>query len=108
MSLRPLLIAGAPSVLLAALAAASLAGCGKLGQLEKPSALNGAGRSTTRQADEAARQAQDPQRPVDTIDPRDRTSDPAPPRALPIQGAGQDPFAPGPPGAFGNPFTNPR
>ncbi len=102
MTLRPLLVAGA-----AALAAVALAGCGKLGQLEKPSALNGAGHSTTRQADDAARQA-DPGRAVDTVDPRDRTSDPAPPRALPIQGAGQDPFAAGPPGAFGNPFTNPR
>jgi hypothetical protein len=103
MSLRPLLIAGA-----AALMATALAGCGKLGQLEKPSALNGAGHSTTRQADDAARRAQDPQAPMDTVDPRDRTIDPAPPRAVPIQGAGQDPFAAGPPGAFGNPFTNPR
>ena len=103
MSLRPLLTAGA-----AALMATDLSGCGKLGQLEKPSALNGAGRSTTRAADDAARRAQDPQAPMDTVDPRDRTIDPAPPRAVPIQGAGQDPFAAGPPGAFGNPFTNPR
>ncbi len=103
MSLRPLLIAGA-----AALMATSLAGCGKLGQLEKPSALNGAGRSTTRAADDATRHALDPQAPMDTVDPRDRVTDPAPPRAAPIESSGQNPFAPGPPGAFGNPFTNPR
>jgi hypothetical protein len=108
MNLRPLLIAGPPRILLALLVAGALSGCGKLGQLEKPSALNGSGHSTTRQADEAARQAQDPTHPVDTVDPRDRNTDPAPPRAAPIQGTGPDPFAAGPPGAFGNPFTNPR
>jgi hypothetical protein len=102
MSLRPLFIAGA-----ALLMAGALSGCGKLGQLEKPSALNGAGHATTRQADDAARQA-DPTHPVDTVDPRDRNTDPAPPRAAPIQGTGPDPFAAPPPGAFGNPFTNPR
>jgi hypothetical protein len=89
------------------LIAVALSGCGKLGQLEKPGPLNGAGHSTTRQADEAARQAQDPERPV-TIDPRDRSVDPAPPRAAPIESSGQNPFGAGPPGAFGNPFTNPR
>ena len=103
MTFRPLLIAGA-----AALIATGLGACGKLGQLEKPGPLNGAGHATTRQADEAARQAQDPQRPVDTVDPRDRNTDPAPPRAAPIEHGGQDPFAAGPPGSFGNPFTNPR
>jgi hypothetical protein len=103
MTLRPLFTAGA-----AALLAFSLSACGKLGQLERPGPLNGAGHATTRQADEAARQAQDPQRPVDTVDPRDRDTDPAPPRAAPIESSGQNPFAAGPPGAFGNPFTNPR
>lgn len=88
--------------------AAPLAGCGKLGQLEKPGPLNGAGRATDRQANEQQRQAQDPQRPVDTIDPRDRNVDPAPPRAAPIQGTGQDPFAFGPPGALPNVYQNPR
>ena len=88
MSLRTLTRAAAALVVLAA----PLGACGKLGELEKPGPLNGAGRATTRQADEAQRQAQDPQRPVDTVDPRDRTIDPAPPRAAPIEGSGQNPF----------------
>jgi predicted small lipoprotein YifL len=104
MSLRSLVTAGATVLVLAA----PLSACGKLGQLEKPSALNGAGRATDRQADEQQRQAQDPSHPVDTVDPRDRATDPAPPRTLPIQGSGQNPFAAPPPGAFGNPFDNPR
>ena len=108
MSLRPHLTVGAPRILLSLLIATALSGCGKLGQLEKPGPLNGAGRATTRQADEANRQAQDPSRLVDTIDPRDRTIDPAPPRAAPIESSGQNPFGAGPPGSFGTPFTNPR
>jgi hypothetical protein len=104
MSLRTFIRAGAALLILAA----PLGACGKLGQLEKPGPLNGAGRATERQADEAQRQAQDPSRPVDTIDPRDRSTDPAPPRTLPIPGSGQDPFSPGPPGALPDPYFNPR
>jgi predicted small lipoprotein YifL len=103
MSLRPLLATAAVLAM-----AASLAACGKLGQLEKPGPLNGAGRATDRQADEQQRQAQDPQRPIDTIDPRDRDTDPAPPRAAPIQGSGQDPFKTALPSALSNPYSNPR
>ena len=69
--------------------AAGLAGCGKVGQLERPGPLFGAERNSTRAADEAQRQ-QDPSRPVDTVDPRDRSTDPAPQSALP------------------DPYTNPR
>ena len=104
MSLRILILASAAAVALSA----PLAACGKLGELEKPGPLNGAGRATTRQADEQVRQAQDPQRPVDTVDPRDRTTDPAPPRAAPIEGTNPDPFRSGPPGALPSPYTNPR
>ncbi|MBS0333889.1 MAG: hypothetical protein JSS35_14065 [Proteobacteria bacterium] len=104
MILRPTLRLGLAVLLLGA----PLGACGKLGQLEKPGPLNGAGRATDRQATEQNRQATDPQRPVDTVDPRDRDTDPAPPRAAPIQGSGQNPFAQPPPGAFGNPFANPR
>ncbi|MFI4965053.1 MAG: hypothetical protein ACHP9T_06765 [Caulobacterales bacterium] len=85
-----------------------LAACGKMGDLQKPSALNGAGRATERQAEEQRRQAQDPNRPVDTVDPRDRTVDPAPPRTAPIEGSGQDPLQSRPPGALPDPFANPR
>ena len=102
MSLRTLIRAAAALVI----AGAPLAACGKLGDLQRPGPLNGAGRATDRQAEEQRRQAQDPQRPVDTIDPRDRTTDPAPPRAAPILGTGQSP--PPPPGALPNPYNNPR
>jgi predicted small lipoprotein YifL len=102
MSLRTLALASAALLM----ASAPLAACGKLGDLEKPGPLNGAGRATDRQAEEQRRQAQDPQRPIDTVDPRDRSTDPAPPRAAPILGTGQSP--PPPPGALPNPYDNPR
>ncbi|THD52154.1 hypothetical protein [Phenylobacterium sp.] len=104
MTLRTFIRAGAALLILST----PLAACGKLGQLEKPGPLNGAGRATDRQAEEQQRQAQDPQRPVDTVDPRDRSTDPAPPRTLPIPGSGQDPFASSPPGALPDPYANPR
>ena len=104
MSLRTVILAAAA---LAALSA-PLAACGKLGELEKPGPLNGAGRATTRQADEASRQAQDPQRPVDTVDTRDQAIDPAPPRTLPIPGSGQNPGQTAPRGALPDPYANPR
>lgn len=104
MSLRTLIRTGAVLLILGT----PLGACGKLGELEKPGPLNGAGRATVRQADEQQRKAQDPQRPVDTIDPRDRDTDPAPPRTLPIGGSGQDPLAPGPPGVLPDPYENPR
>ncbi|MDB5435749.1 MAG: hypothetical protein JWR47_2006 [Phenylobacterium sp.] len=104
MTLRTFIRTGA--VLLAL--GAPLGACGKLGDLQKPGPLNGAGRATDRQAEEQRRQAQDPQRPVDTIDQRDQTTDPAPPRTLPIEGSGQDPLSPGPPGALPDPYANPR
>ena len=88
--------------------AALLAACGKMGALERPGPLFGNESATTREADEAQRQAQDPSRPVDTIDPRDRTTDPAPSRTLPIEGSGQNPTASGPQGALPDPYANPR
>ena len=103
-NLGPLILAAAACLALSA----PLAACGKLGDLERPGPLNGAGRATTRQADEQQRQAQDPQRPVDTVDPRDRATDPAPPRAAPIVGGPQDPFKSAPPGALPNDYANPR
>ena len=64
------------------LLAAPLAGCGKMGPLEAPGQLH-VERSTDRTTTEQQRQATDPQRPVDTVDPRDRDTEPAPPRTLP-------------------------
>jgi predicted small lipoprotein YifL len=104
MTLRTLVLLGCAGAALAA----PLAACGRLGDLEKPSALNGADRATTRKADEKARQASDPQRPADTIDTRDRSIDPAPPRTLPIPGTNPDPSRSGPPGALPDPYSNPR
>ena len=87
--------------------AAALAGCGKVGELERPGPLFGAERNTTKDADNAQR-AQDPSRPVDTVDPRDRTTDPAPPRTLPIPGTNRSATDAAPQGALPDPYTNPR
>ncbi|HEX2561163.1 hypothetical protein [Phenylobacterium sp.] len=89
------------------IAATALAGCGKTGELQRPGPLFGAGRATTADADEAER-SQDPSRPVDTVDPRDRTADPAPPRTLPIEGGPQDPGRAPPQGVLPDPYNNPR
>jgi hypothetical protein len=93
---------------LAAAAAASLAACGKTGELKRPGPLFGQGRATTRAADEQTRQAQDPSRPVDTVDPRDAITDPAPPRTVPIRGQSPDPTGQRPQGALPDPYANPR
>lgn len=99
--------AGAAALCALAAAAVALSGCGKLGELERPGP-HGQARATTRQADEAAREGQDPNRPVNTVDPRDNQVDPAPPRTLPIPGSGPDPFGQPPPTAMSNPYANPR
>jgi hypothetical protein len=103
MSLRHLILAAAALAITAPLSA-----CGKMGELERPGPLNGAGRATTRQADEKERQATDTSRPVDTVDARDRAIDPAPPRTLPIPGGPNDPNALPPRGALPDPYANPR
>lgn len=87
--------------------AAGLAGCGKVGQLERPGPLFGAERNTTQDADNAQRQ-RDPSRPVDTVDPRDRDIDPAPPRTLPIPGTNPSANDVAPPGVLPDPYANPR
>ena len=88
--------------------AAPLAACGKMGQLERPGPLNGVATATTKGSDEAVRQATDPNRPVDTIDPRDRSIDPRPPRTLPIEGTSPDPNRVAVPGSLPDPYANPR
>lgn len=80
---------------------APLGACGKLGQLQRPGPLNGVGPAPDRDV-------QDSTHPIDTIDPRDRDTAPAPPRTAPIDGSGQNPFALPPPGALPSPFDNPR
>ena len=88
--------------------AAGLAGCGKVGQLERPGPLFGQERNTTKDADNAQRNAQDPSRPVDTVDPRDRSTDPAPPRTLRIPGTNPSATDVAPPSALPDPYANPR
>ena len=101
MSLRLLAISSALAL------AAGLGGCGKVGQLDRPGPLFGAERNTTKDADDAVRKG-DPTRPVDTVDPRDRSTDPAPPRTLPIPGTNPSATDAPPPSALPNPSSNPR
>ena len=103
--MSPLKSAGALA-LSALVLALGLAGCGKVGQLERPGPMFGADRNGGG-ADGAERQ-QDPNRPVDTVDPRDRSTDPAPPRTLPIPGTNPSATDVAPPGALPDPYSNPR
>ena len=91
------------SVLTALALAGGLAGCGKLGSLERPGPMFGHGQGAANQP----RQQQDPNRPVQTIDPRDTSGTPAPPRTQPIQGQAPDPFGVPPQGALPDPYANP-
>ncbi|HEV2530780.1 hypothetical protein [Phenylobacterium sp.] len=85
------------AALLAAVAlSGGLAGCAQMG-------LGGHGAGAGNQP----RQAQDPNHPTATIDPRDQSASPAPPRTLPIPGSGQNPTASGPQGALADPYSNP-
>ena len=95
---------------LAALAfAAPLSACGRMGELERPSPLNGPGRAVNTKATDAAdARAQDSSRPLDTIDARDQATDPRPPRTLPIPSSGSDPFRQPPQGSLPNPYANPQ
>jgi hypothetical protein len=89
-------------VVLLALSAATGA-CGKLGDLERPGPMFGHPVGAANKP----RQQQDPNRPVQTIDPRDQSATPAPPRTLPIPGQSPNPTASGPPGALPDPYANP-
>ena len=86
-----------------ALLAGGLAGCGKLGSLERPGPIFGHATGAAAQP----RQQQDPNRPVQTIDPRDESATPAPPRTLPIPGQAPNPTAVAPQGALPDPYSNP-
>jgi hypothetical protein len=83
----------------AAFIAAGLAGCGKLGALERPGPIFG-GKSN-------ADAGPEPTRTVRTVDPRDRNSDPAPSRTVPIDST-SNPTASGPAGALEDPYARPR
>jgi hypothetical protein len=91
----PLIIAGAALLILGS----PLAACGKLGELQKPSALAGGKHAGDRKKPDAAK-------PVETVDPRDHAIDPTPLGGPHIQSSGQNPLEG--PGAFPNPDANPR
>ena len=80
-----------------------LAGCAQMGSPHHPGSIFGRGAGAANQT----RQEQGPNRPVQTIDPRDESGTPAPPRTLPIPGQSPDPFAVAPPGALPDPYANP-
>jgi hypothetical protein len=83
---------------------AALSACGKMGTLERPGPLFGHGEGVSHRP----RQQQDPNRPVQTVDPRDQTATPAPPRTLPVPGQSPNPLgAPPNPGALPDPYVNP-
>ena len=90
---------------LALAALVALAGCGKMGPLERPGPILGDAGAAPAAAPPAG---QDPNRPVSTVDPRDRTTNPAPPRSVPIEGGPNDPNATAPQGALPDPFARPR
>ena len=86
--------------------AIGLTGCGKVGQLERPGPMFGRGAGSP--ADLEAARTQVPSRPVETVDPRDRSTDPSPPRTLPIPGSGPSATSVAPPSALPDPYANPR
>lgn len=93
---------------LTGLAAAALAGCGKMGPLERPGPILGEPAGTTSAAVAGQSEVRDPGRPVQTVDPRDQVTDPAPPRTLPVPGTSPNPTAPSPPSALPDPYARPR
>jgi hypothetical protein len=58
--------------------ATGLSACGKVGQLERPGPMFG--KASAAPADVDGARPQDPSRPLETVDPRDRSADPTPAR----------------------------
>ena len=81
------------------IAAGALGGCGKLGDLERPGPVFGRGGG--------ADAGPEPTRSIRTVDPRDRNSDPSPPRTVPIEGT-SSPTSSAPQGAIPDPYASPR
>jgi hypothetical protein len=92
-----------------ALLALGLAGCGRLGNLDRPGPIFGHAQPGAAAAAAAGRrnEAPDPNRPVRTVDPRDESASPVPPRTAPIPGQGPLPNAPAPQGSLPDPYANP-
>ncbi len=88
------------------LLATSLGGCGKVGQLERPGPMFG--RTGPTDADAALGKPQDPSRPMETVDPRDRSTEPSPARTVPIPGTSPGATGVAPQSALPDPYANPR
>ena len=84
-----------PLTLSLLLAAVALAGCGRMGELERP------GAAASADGDIATA-------PVNAPDGVHRDNDPAPPRTLPIEGGPSNPGSLAPPGALPNPYADPK
>ena len=91
---------------LALLAAACLAACGKVGQLERPGPMFGT--SSPAGQDAGGAKPQDPSRPMETVDPRDRSTEPSPARTVPIPGTSPGATGLAPQSALPDPYANPR
>jgi hypothetical protein len=93
----------APIAALILVAGLTVAGCSHLGGLHHGApAAKGAAAPPAQ-----ARQQTNPNHPTQTIDPRDASGTPAPPRTLPIPGTAPSPTAVAPPGALPDPYANP-
>ena len=79
--------------------ALALAGCGKMGALERPGPLAGKG--------SGADAGSDPGRAIRTVDPRNRDDAPVPPRPQPIDSA-PSATSSAPQGALPDPYARPR
>ena len=86
-------------ILAIAAVALALAGCGKMGALERPGPLMGKG--------SGADAGSDPGRAIRTVDPRNRDDAPVPPRTQPIDSA-PSATSSAPQGAIPDPYARPR
>jgi len=96
------------------LTSTALAGCGRLGDLERPlpagTAMN-AGSNTTatgQQRDDNGDARTGSEGAVNRQSPYNRDVDPAPPRTLPIEGLPSNPGEVAPQGALPDPYANPQ
>ena len=86
-----------------------------MGELEQPAPLWGAAQQSRTDASASGQArsdngdpAQNPEGAVNRQSDRNRSIDPAPPRTLPIEGQGSDPFQVAPQGALPDPYANPQ
>ena len=91
----------------------ALAGCGRMGDLERPAPMwSGAGSTAARATVDTPPVGDEETTGVQTTPNRqgaeDLSTHPAPPRTLPIPGQGSDPFQVAPQGSLPDPYANPQ